>query len=376
MVAALILAASIDGDAAFKAGDFAAAQSAYTAAIQTNPSDADAALGLTRLSIYHNAIPDAQHWLDVLERIAPDDTHIAANQATIAQRSDPTIDRVAPQHGPSMVKFVQTDPLPLVAVRVNGHTAHFLIDTGAPNIVLDSTFAQSLGIATSNAGQGTFAGGKHAPTMKAVVDRLDLGGWRISNVPASVLPLPAGFAGPTRVDGILGTALFAHFLTTLDYRNGWLILEDRNASAAFERDAASKSATIVPMWLVGDHFVFVQAHANNGPTGLFNVDTGGTFGVQLTKDALDAAHIAVDTAHPQTGMGGGGAVTTLPFTASVSVGTCTVDNLAGLYFPQGNQYGIFPFTATGTVSHQFFRKTALTFDFVAMKLVIDTNPKI
>ena len=145
MLAALILAASIDGDAAFKAGDFPEAQSAYTAAIQINPNDADAALGLTRLSIYNNDLSDAQRWLDLLQKIAPNDSHIAANEATIAQRSSP-IDRVAPHHGPSLVKFVQTDPLPLVAVRVNGHDAHFLIDTGAPNIVLDAQFTQSLGI--------------------------------------------------------------------------------------------------------------------------------------------------------------------------------------------------------------------------------------
>ena len=374
VLAALILAASIDGNAAFKAGDFPAAQSAYAAAIQTNPNDADAVLGLTRLSIYNNDLSDAQRWLDLLQKIAPADSHIAANEATIAQRSSP-IDRVAPHQGPSLVKFVQTDPLPLIAVRVNGHDAHFLIDTGAPNIVLDAQFAQSLGIALTDAGQGTFAGGKRAATMKAIVDRLELGSWQISNVPASVLPLPGGMGGATRVDGILGAAFFTHFLTTLDYRNGWLILEDRDASSAFERDAAAKGATVVPMWLVGDHFIFVQAHANNGPTGLFNVDTGGTFGVQLTRDALDAAGISVDAAHPQTGMGGGGEVSTLPFTANVSVGTCTVDDLAGVYFPHGNQYGIFPFTVAGTVSHQFFRKTALTFDFVAMRLVIDRNPK-
>ena len=83
----------------------------------------------------------------------------------------------------------------------------------------------------------------------------------------------------------------------------------------------------------------------------------------------------VDATHPQTGVGGGGTVTSLPFTTELTIGTCTVDNLNGVYFPSGDQYGIFPFTVTGTVSHQFFRKTTVTFDFVAMRLVIDTNPK-
>lgn len=368
MLAALILAATLDGDAAFKAGDFAAAQSVYITAIHDNPNDAGAALGLTRLSIYANDIADAQHWLDVLERIAPNDRRIAANQGTIVQRTDPAIDRVAPHHGPSVVKFLQTDPLPMIAVRVNGRDARFLIDTGAPNIVLDAGFAQSLGLVTSNGGQGTFAGGEHAQTMRATVGRLDLGSWQLSNVPASVLPLPA-LGGP-HIDGILGSALLTHFLTTLDYRNGELILEDRDASQAFEHAAVARGDTIVPMWLVSDHFIFVQGHANNGPTGLFNVDTGGTFGVQLTKAALAGAAITVDAAHPRSGVGGGGTVSSLPFSANVSVGTVTVDDLDGVYFPQGDQYGIFPFTVTGTVSHEFFRKTAVTFDFVAMRLVI------
>jgi clan AA aspartic protease (TIGR02281 family) len=371
VLAAAILAASIDADTAFRSGDFVLARRAYAAAIQTNPDDAGAALGLTRLSIYANDIAGAQHWLAVLERIAPNDSHIAATQATIAQRTDAAIDRVAPHTGPSVVPFLQTDPLPMIAVRVNGHDAHFLIDTGAPNIVLDAGFAQSLGLATSSAGQGTFAGGERAQTMKTTVDRLDLGSWQLRDVRASVLPLPA-LGGP-HIDGILGSALFTHFLATLDYRNGELILQDRDASASFERGAAARGATIVPMWLVGDHFIFVQGHANNGPPGLFNVDTGGTFGMQLTKPALDAAEISVDTAHPHNGVGGGGTVSSLPFTASLSIGASTVDDLDGVYFPDHDQYGIFPFTVAGAVSHQFFHKTAVTFDFVAMRLIIASN---
>lgn len=366
--APLVLAAAVDGDAAFKRGNFAAAQSAYISAIQANPSDAAAALGLTRLAIYQNDLSDAQHWLDVLSRVAPSDPRIAGNRATIAARMDATIDRVAPHDGPAVAAFLQTDPLPMVAVKVNGREAHFLIDTGAPNVVLDANFAKSLGITTSAAGQGTFAGGEHAATSKAVVDQLAIGGWQISNVPATVLPLPHDLGA----DGILGTALFAHFLTTLDYRSGRLTLEDRDASDTFERDAAMRGDAIVPLWLVSDHFMFVQGHAGNGPVGLFNVDTGGTFGLQLTKAGLDAANIVADTAHPQSGVGGGGVVTSLPFKASLTIGTCTVDNLDGVYFPSGDQYGIFPFTVTGTVSHQFFRKTAVTFDFVAMRMAIDT----
>jgi len=373
VLAALILAATIDGDAAFKSGDFAAAQSAYAAAMKADPHDLDAALGLTRLALYANDINDAEVWLGIADAIAPEDPRVAADRATIDERTNGSIDDVAPHRGPATVPFLQTDPLPIVAVRVNGHDAHFLIDTGSPNITLDAGYAQSIGLATGSAGQGTFAGGKHAATMRATVDRLELGDWTIANVPATVVSLGGATMGMMHVDGVLGTGLFAHFLTTLDYRSGRLILQDRDASASFERAASARGATIVPMWLVGDHFVFVQGRADDGPVGLFNVDTGGTFGVQLTKDALNAAHITPDASRPHGGMGPGGSVTVLPFTTSVTVGGYTANDLSGIYFVQGDQYGIFPFTVTGTVSHQFFHDTVLTFDFVTMHLVIATR---
>jgi hypothetical protein len=44
----------------------------------------------------------------------------------------------------------------------------------------------------------------------------------------------------------------------------------------------------------------------------------------------------------------------------------------GLYFPNGDQYGIFPFKVAGTLSHEFFRGTALTFDFTSMQLVVES----
>jgi hypothetical protein len=42
-----------------------------------------------------------------------------------------------------------------------------------------------------------------------------------------------------------------------------------------------------------------------------------------------------------------------------------------MYTPEGNQYGIFPFETGGSLSHLYFHTHALTFDFVAMKLVLE-----
>ncbi len=53
-----------------------------------------------------------------------------------------------------------------------------------------------------------------------------------------------------------------------------------------------------------------------------------------------------------------------------SLGSFTVSNVPGLYFPDGDQFKIFPFDVAGTISHLYFRRTELTFDFDAMRLIV------
>lgn len=367
----MILAAVLSAAALLQSGDFSAAAQAYQAQWQANHGDTEATFALAQLALYDNRIADAEHWLDLARAQAPADGRVARDENLLRMRSDPTIDRVTEGDGTAIVPFVQTDPLPLVQVRVDGHDANFLIDTGAPNIVVDSSLAKALGLSVGGSHQGTFAGGMHATVEQAMVPTLTLGSLSLENVPATVMPVGNMIGNHRPVGGILGAGLFTRFLTTLDYRTGRLVLRDPGQSSSFETQAQASGATIVPMWLVGDHFIFVRAHAANGPEGLFNVDTGGTFGVQLSKDAIDAAGIALNTDDARTGVGGGGAMSFVPFTASVTLGGLTRPDLEGVYTPQGSQYSIFPFTVTGTISHQFFHGLALTFDFRAMKLVVE-----
>ena len=193
----------------------------------------------------------------------------------------------------------------------------------------------------------------------------------LRDVPAGVLhtrrnPLYPGHT----LDGIIGTGLLMHFLATLDYCGGRLVLRPPSASAAFERDAAKTGANIVPMWLAGDHFIFARGRIEQGREGLFSIDTGmAGGGLQATKATLDDAGVAIDESRKLTGMGGGGPVTVIPFRAGATLGALTVADVPGMYNPDGDQFGIFPFKVSGTLSHMFFRKTRLSFDFQAMKLV-------
>jgi hypothetical protein len=86
---------------------------------------------------------------------------------------------------------------------------------------------------------------------------------------------------------------------------------------------------------------------------------------------LDAAGIVPDESKAATGMGGGGQVRVVPFRAAATLGTLTRDDVPGVYSPDGNPYGIFPFKVAGAISHSFFRQSRLTLDFDAMKLVTE-----
>ena len=362
------------GDLAFRAGNFTAAATAYGIEHTKNPKDVQLLLRMGDLALYADKLTEAER--DYRDALAIDPTNKwAARSLTDIQRRRGSGDEftVKDAGASAIVPFIATDPLPVIRVKLDGRRdANFLIDTGAPAVVLDPSVAKELGLKIEDAGMGVFAGGLRAPIRVATLGAISCGQVSVDHVPVSVMPLEGAPAPKgVHVDGILGTSFFYHFLATLDYRHGQLILAPRTASSAFELSAQQRGDSSVPLWYVPDHFLFAQARVNDGTIRLFNIDTGGEgIGLQATLDTVKDARIALDEAHKTRFLGGGGDVTTIPFHATVTVGTTTVSDLPGLYFPDGDQYGVFPFEVGGTISHEFFRHLAVTFDFTAMRMVL------
>ena len=103
------------------------------------------------------------------------------------------------------LKFLKTDPLPLVSVRVNGgDEVTFFIDTGVSEVALDTEFARELGLPQFGEVQGTFSGGEHADVGQSRIESLAVGDWTIKNLPVATLALrqlSAGL-GVKRIDGM------------------------------------------------------------------------------------------------------------------------------------------------------------------------------
>jgi predicted aspartyl protease len=391
-------------DALFKAGKFAEAEKLCSLLVVLDPANARLTSRLGQLALLANRLDTAQMWLDKTLKLSPDDASAQLLLAEVFYRRDDfarasALFKSAGQEakarqleslagaGPyqieaktdkTSVKFVMTDPLPLVKVRVNGgEEVNFTIDTGAAEVVLDSDFARRLGVKTFGSRTGTFAGGKQAPVQFGRIDTLTVGDFAVRNVPVHVMPtrpLSGPIFGGKPVDGILGTVLLYHFLSTLDYPQGRLVLQRKSseASGRLQEQVKGGKAIAVPFWMAGDHYMVAWGQVEKTPPVLLFVDTGlAGGGVTLARSVIDAAGIKLAENQAGEGLGGGGRVKVVPFQVKeLGLGDAKERNVRGLFtdpFPPEHRFG---FRIGGIISHGFFRRYALTFDFTAMQLIL------
>src|SRR5262249_6477006 len=158
-------------------------------------------------------------------------------------------------------------------------------------------FAKEVGAKQFGSVTGTFAGGKQAAVQEGRIDSLTLGGLTVRDVPVGVLntrrfsdPLYGG----KRVDGIIGTVLFYHFLSTLDYPTGKLVRAPKTGEdlRRLEADARAGQAVVVPFWMAGDHYVVAWGQVERGEPVLLFVDTGlAGGGVMLAPSVIRQAGV-------------------------------------------------------------------------------------
>lgn len=184
----------------FQAGKFDQARELYAQKAAQNPKDYVAILQLGRIALLSNRLDEAQKWLEGAIALRPDDddakvmlaeafyrrddfqkaasalngVDVGANELIISQYPTLNVAKLQSFKGQTpyelqgdgqatRVKFLKTDPLPVVGVRVNGgEEVTFLIDTGGSEVVLDTAFAKELGVPQFGKVKGTFAGGQTA----------------------------------------------------------------------------------------------------------------------------------------------------------------------------------------------------------------------
>jgi hypothetical protein len=396
----------------FQAGKFSEAGKLYSQIVARNPKDYSAILQLGRIALLSNRLDDAQKWLEKAITLQPENADPKVMLAEAFYRRDdfqkaaaalngidvssnklireqyPTLNVAMLEsfkgqtpyelHGngsSTRVKFVKTDPLPVINVRVNGgKEVTFFIDTGGSEVTLDTDFAKELGVPQFGEVQGTFSGGQHTEVQLGRIESLTLGDWTVKNVPTAMLPLrqlSEGF-GVKQIDGIIGTTLFYHFLTTMDYPHGELALRRKTAETLKEFTQSPGKRVVVPMWMASDHFMVGWGRVETLPPTLLFVDTGlmGA-GVKLAEPVIKEAGIKLEENKATEGAGGGGKLKIVPYIVhQLSFGDIKEENVRGLYdgpFPWENMFG---FHLAGMVGHDFFKPYAVTFDFQNMQIFL------
>jgi Aspartyl protease/Tetratricopeptide repeat len=396
----------------FQQGKFSDAGKLYSQIVAQNPKDYSATLQLGRIALLSNRLDDAQKWLEKGITLQPgnadpkvmlaqafyrrDDfqkaaaalngVDVSSNKLVIDQY--PTLNAAMFEsfkgqtpyelkgNGTSTrVKFVKTDPLPIVNVRINGgKEVTFFIDTGGSVVTLDTEFAKELGVPQFGAVQGTFSGGQHTEVKLGRIESLTLGDWTVKNLPTAMMPLrqlSEGF-GVKQIDGIIGTTLFYHFLTTMDYPHGELVLRRKDAKSLEEFKKSPGKRVTVPIWMASDHFMVGWGRVETLPPTLLFVDTGlmGA-GVKLAESVIKEAGIKLEENRAAQGAGGGGTLKIVPYTVhQISLGDIKEENVQGVYdgpFPWENMFG---FHLAGMVGHEFFKPYAVTFDFQNMQIFL------
>lgn len=396
----------------FQMGKLAEAGKLYSQIVIQNPKDYSATLQLGRIALLSNRLDDAQKWLEKAIALKPGDADAKVMLAEAFYRRDDFQKAAASLNGvdvrsnklimeqyPSLnvaklesfkgqtpyelqgngtstrLKFVRTEPLPVVSVRVNGgDEVTFFIDTGGSEVALDTEFAKELGVPQFGAVQGTFSGGQHAEVQQGRIESLTVGDWTIKNLPTAMLPLRelSQGLGVKQINGIIGTTLFYHFLTTMDYPRGELVLRRKDAKSLEEFKKSPGKRVAVPIWMASDHFMVGWGRVETLPPALLFVDTGLTgAGVKLAESVIKEAGIKLEESKASEGAGGGGKLKIVPYTVHhLSFGDIKEENVPGLYdgpFPWENMFG---FHLAGMVGHDFFKPYAVTFDFQNMQIFL------
>lgn len=385
-------AKTVGPDYLFEQGEFAQAQAGYEAVPKSSPQYENALRQLGAIALLQNRLGEAETRLESALSRNPADMHTIALLAQTMERSDRFADMIpllrqverpervaeyslfgktAPYHLPAhraatTVPFEWTEPLPVVDAKVNGVEGLFLIDTGAPEIILDPVYARDAKVQTTappRAGAPQLSFGRIATFTLAGLDT--------GEVPAMLIPMRGAsvMARGKRVAGVIGVEFLSHFRTTLDYVHDRMILEPQNAPAHARGGALLAE---IPFWFAGDHYLLARGRLDKGPKQLFFVDTGlGNYPFTAPDSTLRDANIPVPTAPARPSGSRGPAPPAIFPIANLSLGSFTENRLTGVFggFPPPLEDSL-GFHVGGIVSHGYFHTYAVTFDFVRMTIAI------
>ncbi|MGW2311302.1 aspartyl protease family protein [Actinomadura luteofluorescens] len=389
-----------DADALFKAGEFEQAGRAYEEILRKDPSNVHAARQRGHVALLVNQFPVAEKYLLMASELAPGDKETnqllgdcyirqdklslsvpcweAAGKDVFAKWFGAVHGEPYQVHGDTArLPWQQMDPSPQVEGSVNGGpTKRFMLYTGAPWLGLSADVAREAGLTAVAKQQIDYLDGT-AWQYFGVLESFKLGGIELRNLPVEWTETDqASPGGPS--DGIIGTWIFYHLLTTFDYAGRSLILRRPTSETArrARRDAARAGAEPLPLWLAHEHGLYSRGSIGGSGTRVVGLSIGGTSesAVAMPEETAKQLRIRTDYDRPLETFAHSHPVVTYPcYPEEIRLG----DAVAREVYCVANPTSRPPrsgFDSLGAFFHPFFKPYNVTLDFTGMNLYIARGP--
>lgn len=382
-----------DADALFKAGKFEQAGRAYEEILKADPRNVHAARQRGYVGLLSNRFPEAEKYLEMALELAPDDKQTnqllgdcyirqdkfslaaprwqAAGEEVYAKWFAAVRGKPYQIHGDiGRVPWQEMDPFPLVEPSVNGGPPKsFTFYTRAPWLGISAEVAREAGLRPV-AEQKIEYEGRTVWLYFGVLDSFKLGGIELRNTPVG---WSVDADAPTH-DGMIGTWVLYHFLTTVDYAGRSLILRRRTPETARKAraDAERAGAKPLPLWLAREHLLHSRGSIAGSGARVVALDIGGTgeMVAGISGEMAKELRIRIDHDRPLEAFAGGQPVVSYPcYPKEVRLGNATAQDVY-CYANNRSASTDYGFDVPAHFSHSFYKPYNVTLDFTDMNVYI------
>ncbi|MFD0690528.1 aspartyl protease family protein [Actinomadura fibrosa] len=385
-----------DADALFKAGEFEKAGRAYEEILRKDPANVHAARRRGNVALLSNQFPDAERYFKTALDLAPGDKETNQLLGDCYMRQDKFALSVpcwkaagsdvratwigAVSGTPYQVSgdvarlpWQQMDPTPLVEGSVNGGPSkRFMFYTGAPWLGLSADVAKEAGLTAVASQKIDYLDGT-AWQYFGVLESFRLGGIELRNLPVEWSETDQQDPGGPH-DGLIGTWIFYHLLTTFDYAGRSLILRRRTpeASRKVRADALRAGAAPLPLWLANEHGVHTRGSiAGSGPR-VAGLSVGGVSeqAAVMSEETAKRLGVRIDYDRPLETFAHSHPTVVYPcYPKEIRLGNAVAKRIYCNANPTSgpSRSG---FDTVGAFFHPFFKPYNITLDFTGMNVYI------
>ncbi|HWP44985.1 MAG TPA: aspartyl protease family protein [Blastocatellia bacterium] len=265
------------------------------------------------------------------------------------------------------------DRRPYIKLRVNGHEALFVIDTGSGFTVISKESAKRFGvseIARGGKSQGVGGDGKFDIVYGLMKD-LQMGDIKVRSVPCFVRPFYGTKERPPeeRADGFIGLSILSHFITEIDYKATVMRL-DRSVEEP-PPIAAQPDVTVVPFRTTQNGLISIESEIDDMHRINAILDSGASSSV-ISQAAVDRLNMSDSIIKGQTvrviGAAGISDNVKLLFIKNYRVADLQHKNMRALVLDFDAINETSGFEQSGILGGDFLRNFRVTIDFARARV--------